>query len=69
MDHRLDLASRAASPEGVQGQAPRASQLGPNSALTSRERGRLPARFDLAAEDAAGNEGNPEGNPEGGNYD
>eukprot|EP00972_Heterocapsa_arctica_P065541 9673448-Heterocapsa_arctica.AAC.1 len=42
MDHWLDLASRAASPERAQGQAPRASQLGPtevmemiNSALTS----------------------------------
>eukprot|EP00972_Heterocapsa_arctica_P104461 15394310-Heterocapsa_arctica.AAC.1 len=50
-DHRLDLASRAASPERGQGQAPKASQLGPNevmeminSAFTSRERGRSPAR-------------------------
>eukprot|EP00972_Heterocapsa_arctica_P040891 6026572-Heterocapsa_arctica.AAC.1 len=47
-----------------------------NSAFTSRERGRSPARFDLAAEDGAG--GTPggtdgtvggEGNPEGDNYD
>eukprot|EP00972_Heterocapsa_arctica_P051959 7642973-Heterocapsa_arctica.AAC.1 len=61
MDNRLDLASRAASPERAQGQAPRASQLGPNevmetinSPFISRERGRPPARFDLAAEDGAG---------------
>eukprot|EP00972_Heterocapsa_arctica_P104879 15456908-Heterocapsa_arctica.AAC.1 len=47
-----------------------------NTAFTSRERGRSPARFDLASEDGAG--GPPggtdhivggEGNPEGGNYD
>eukprot|EP00972_Heterocapsa_arctica_P047765 7045801-Heterocapsa_arctica.AAC.1 len=36
-----------------------------NSAITSRETGRSPARYDLASDDAEGNEGNPEG----GNYD
>eukprot|EP00972_Heterocapsa_arctica_P029454 4337019-Heterocapsa_arctica.AAC.1 len=42
-----------------------------NSAFTLRERGRSPARFDLAAEDCAGDGtvGGNEGNPEGGNYD
>eukprot|EP00972_Heterocapsa_arctica_P089492 13195147-Heterocapsa_arctica.AAC.1 len=85
-DHRLDLVSRAASPERGSPPRDRGTDLASmtqgdvldmiNSAITTRERGRSPARFDLAAGDGA--EGPPggtggdiggEGNPEGGNYD
>eukprot|EP00972_Heterocapsa_arctica_P075337 11114403-Heterocapsa_arctica.AAC.1 len=55
-DHRLDLASRAASPERnlrLERNPPTTNEVMDmiNLAFTSRERGRSPARFDLAADD------------------